>query len=165
MFLYVHTKKTMQRTAKQKRGRNGSKWPGICSWAQQLGVHRNTVLKVLKGEWKSKTLTARLKQLRGMPLTTADALLIGDYNRRTAARRVVFQAAQRIPELGRALSVLCAGNLEIPNADRDAKRLGVASDHLAAVLSGRTQDATLLRRYDALLGTEAKTKTKRTRKT
>ena len=79
----------MQRNAKPKRGRNGSKYPGICAWAKELGVHRNTVLKVLKGQWQSRILTARLKHLRGQPLTKSDLARIEDFNRRRTEKGLV----------------------------------------------------------------------------
>ncbi len=72
----------MPRATQQKRGRNGSRFPGICADAVKLGVHRNTLLRVLTGEWKSKTLSARYRHLKGEELSTREALLIAGYNRR-----------------------------------------------------------------------------------
>jgi hypothetical protein len=92
MRLHLYTKvafssvTSMQRVAQQKRGRNGSRFPGICADAKSLRVHRNTLLRVLKGEWKSNTLTARYKLLKGQRLTTAEQMLIAQFNRRAVLR-------------------------------------------------------------------------------
>ena len=72
----------MRHTTQPKRGRNGSKFPGICADAKALGVDRTTLLRTLKGEWKLKTLSARYRELKGQKLSASEVLLINDFNRR-----------------------------------------------------------------------------------
>ena len=73
---------------KPGKGRMGrpTQFPGICADARILGVHRRTLARVLNGEWQSKVLMARYKQLQGKRLTTDEQLRIADFNRRQARK-------------------------------------------------------------------------------
>lgn len=63
------------------------RFPGIVADARALGVNYRTLERVRSGEWTSKILSARFKQLKEEALTTSEILLINDYNRRAQIRK------------------------------------------------------------------------------
>ena len=54
----------MKRNAKQSRAKRRWRFRGICEDARILGVHRNSLYKVLAGIWKLKNLAARYAALK-----------------------------------------------------------------------------------------------------
>lgn len=54
----------MQRNAKTKKPKRRWRFRGVCADAKTLGVHRNTLYKVLAGVWKSRSLTERYRALK-----------------------------------------------------------------------------------------------------
>jgi hypothetical protein len=54
----------MHRNALRKKPKRKVLFPGLCADARALGVHRNSLYKVLKGEWKLKGLRARYDALK-----------------------------------------------------------------------------------------------------
>jgi hypothetical protein len=60
--------------------------PKLMADARALGCNAAHLRRVLIGERESKTLTARYRHLKGEELSTREALLIADYNRRQARK-------------------------------------------------------------------------------
>ncbi len=81
----------MRHAAQLKRGKNRTKWPGICAAAVELGVDRSHLLAVLSQRRKSRILTVRYRQLKGLPLSRPQALLISEFHRRQAEKAVTAQ--------------------------------------------------------------------------
>jgi hypothetical protein len=54
----------MQHTATKSRAKRRWRFRRICADAQTLGVHRNSLYKVLAGVWKLKNLAARYAALK-----------------------------------------------------------------------------------------------------
>jgi hypothetical protein len=54
----------MQRAAFKTREKRPWRFRGICADARALGVHRNSLYKVLAGIWKLKKLAARYAALK-----------------------------------------------------------------------------------------------------
>ena len=54
----------MQRDATRKRIRRRWRFRGICADARTLGVHRNSLYKVLSGERQSRSLAGRYEALK-----------------------------------------------------------------------------------------------------
>jgi hypothetical protein len=54
----------MQHTATKSRAKRRWRFRGICADAQTLGVHRNSLYKVLAGIWNLKNLAARYAALK-----------------------------------------------------------------------------------------------------
>jgi hypothetical protein len=77
---------TMRHTATRKPRKRIIRWPGICADSRALGVNTRTLQRVLSGEWQSKTLSARYRQLKSEKLSERDLLLISDFNRRQAKK-------------------------------------------------------------------------------
>ncbi len=59
----------MQRCKAKRGGQNGSKYPGICADAKALGIHRNTMLRLRKGQRVSPKLAARYAALKSAQAT------------------------------------------------------------------------------------------------
>jgi hypothetical protein len=55
---------TMQYASKQSRAKRRWRFRGICADARTLGVHRNSLYKMLAGIWKLKTLRSRYDALK-----------------------------------------------------------------------------------------------------
>lgn len=54
----------MHRSATGSRAKRRWRFRGICADARTLGVHRNSLYKVLAGIWKLKGLSARYAALK-----------------------------------------------------------------------------------------------------
>jgi DNA-binding phage protein len=64
----------MQRDATPKRLRRRWRFRGICADAETLGVHRNSLYKVLSGERQSRSLMTRYRALKAIrPKATKDS--------------------------------------------------------------------------------------------
>ena len=81
----------MRHTSEAKPPKRRILFPGVTADARALGVHLRTLERVLGGQWKSKILTARYRQLKGLPLSRPQALLISEYQRRQAEKAVTAQ--------------------------------------------------------------------------
>lgn len=70
----------------EAKGKCTVRFPGVVGAAKALGVNVRTLQRVLGGEWNSKTLTARYRQLAGLPLSKDQQAALAEYQRRQAMK-------------------------------------------------------------------------------
>lgn len=82
------TVKTHPKRTNRKRAREIT---NVSRDAALLGVRREHLSRVLHLAVSSRLLTARYRQLKGLPLSRPQALLISEYQRRLAEKAVTAQ--------------------------------------------------------------------------